>query len=119
MKRAEISGARTKKVLLSRKLALRKWQARTLRLMSNPKPILRAKCGGEAALLRPALYPPRRQLPAIFSSGSLEYGGNPPPRLRRRLIASVEHRHDEHPTRMLAAVHLVSSASDRTTSFAL
>jgi hypothetical protein len=41
-------------------------------------------------------------------------------RLRHRhLTAGVEHHHDEHPTRAIAAVHLVSSASDRTTYFVL
>ena len=42
------------------------------------------------------------------------------PRLRHRhLTAGVEHHHDEHPTRTIAEVHLVSSASDRTTYFVL
>jgi len=50
----------------------------------------------------------------------LEYGGNLHRRHRpSRLIASVEHHHDEHPTRTNAEVHLVSSASDRTTLFVL
>jgi hypothetical protein len=41
-------------------------------------------------------------------------------RLRHRhLTAGVEHHHDEHPTRIIAAVRLVSSASDRTTYFVL
>jgi hypothetical protein len=87
------------------------------RLMSNRKQILRAKCVGKA-LLRPVLNPLGRQLPAISSNGSLEYI-----RARRLLLrlltAGAEHHHDEHPTRTIAAVHLVSSASDRTTYFVL
>jgi hypothetical protein len=88
--------------------------------MSNRKQILRARCTGEVVLLWPALSPLGHQLLVTFSSGSLEYGGNP--RLRHRpsrLIESVEHHHDEHPTRIIAAVHLVLSASDRTTFFFL
>src|SRR5262245_19486077 len=121
MKTAEISGVRTKKVRLSRKLALHKWQARTLRQMSNRKQILKAKCVGEA-LRRPALFPLRhRQLPVISFKNSLEYIPARRPHLLHpnRLAAGVEHHHDEHPTRTIAAVHLVSSASDRTTFFVL
>jgi hypothetical protein len=88
------------------------------RLMSNLKQILRAQCVGEA-LLWPALSPLRRQLPAISSNGSLECIRARRLRLRHRhLTAGVEHHHDEHPTRTIA-VHLVSFASDRTTSFLL
>jgi hypothetical protein len=50
----------------------------------------------------------------------LEYTRDRRPRHRHsRLIASVEQHHDEHPTRAIAAVHLVRFASDRTTSFVL
>jgi hypothetical protein len=49
-----------------------KWQARTHRLMSNRKQILRAKYVGEARLLGPVLSPLRRQLRAISFNGSLE-----------------------------------------------
>jgi hypothetical protein len=87
--------------------------------MSNQKLILRERFGDEA-LLWPALFPLQRQLPAIFSKSSLEYTGNQ--RLHhclRLLTAGVEHNHDEHPTRIFAAMHLVSFASDRTTSFVL
>jgi hypothetical protein len=109
-----------KKVRTNRKVPLRRWQAQTHRLMSNRKQILRAKCGGEGLLLRPALYPLRRQLPEISFNGSLECIHARRPRLRHRhLTAGVEHHHDEHPTRTIAAVHLVSSASDRTTYFVL
>src|SRR5215470_2395003 len=110
MRKAEISEARTKKMPPIRKLEPPRWQARTPRLMSNRKPILRAKCAGEPVLLRPALSPLPRQLPGIFSSDSLGYGGSQRPRpRRRRLIASVGHHNDEHPTRIIAAVYLVSS----------
>jgi hypothetical protein len=89
------------------------------RLMSNRKQTLRAKCVGKALLL-PVLYPLPRQLPAISSNGSLECIRARHLRLRHRhLTAGVEHHHDEHPTRTIAAVHLVSSASDRTTYFVL
>ena len=98
------------------KMLLPKWQAQTHRLMLNPKQILRAKYAGKAVLLWLALSPLQRQLLAIFSSGSLECVGNPRRRHRpRRLIASVEHHNDEHPTRIIAAARLVSSTSDRTT----
>jgi hypothetical protein len=104
----------------SRKMRPRKWRVQTHRLMSNQKQILRGKCGGEAVLLWPALSPLRRLHPAIFSSGYLEYTVNRRLHQRRhRLTAGVEHHPDEHPTRIIVAVHLVSSASDRTTSFAL
>ena len=87
--------------------------------MSNRKRIHRAKCADEA-LRWPALFPLRRQLLVISSNGSLEYIGNQRLLLRhRRLTAGVEHHHDEHPTRTIAALRLVSSASDRTTSFLL
>ena len=119
MRKAGISQAATKKVRINRKLPLRRWQAQTHRLMSNLKQILRAKCAGEALPWRERSLL-RRQLPAISSKSSLEYGGNPPPRHRHRhLIASVEHHQDEHPTRIIATMHLVSSASDRTTLFVL
>ena len=102
-----------------RKMPLPRWQAQTHRLMSNRKQILRAKCGGEGLLLRPALFPVQRQLPEISSNGSLEYTGNLRLRHRHlRLTVGVEQQ-DEHPTRTIAAVHLVSCASDRTTYFAL
>jgi hypothetical protein len=85
--------------------------------MSNRKQILRGKSVGEA-LPWPAPFPLQRQLPAIFSNGSLEYTRDRRHR-HLRLIAGVEQQHDEHPTRIIAAVHLVSSASDRTTYFVL
>jgi hypothetical protein len=98
-----------------RKMPLPKWQAQMLRLMSNRKQILRAKCVGEA-LLWPALSPLRAPLPAISFKRSLESTrARRLPRRHRRLTAGVEHHHDEHPTRIIAAVHLASSASDRTT----
>jgi hypothetical protein len=88
--------------------------------MSNQKQILKAKCDAEAVLQWPALSPLRRHLPAISSKSSLEYTGNQRRRHRHRLLtAGVEHHHDEHPNRTIAAVDLVSSASDRTTSFVL
>ena len=119
MKKVGISQAGTKKMPPPRKLPLRRWQALTHRLMSSRKQILKAKCDGEA-LLWPALFPLRRQLPVISSKRSLEYAGNRHLRHRhRRLTAGVEHHHDEHPTRTIATVHLASSASDRTTLFLL
>ena len=112
--------ATTKKTPAIRKMPRRRWLARMHRLMSNRKQILKAKCVGEALLLWPVLYPLRRQLPEISSNGSLECIRARRPRLRHRhLTAGVEHHHDEHPTRTFAAVHLVSSASDRTTYFVL
>ena len=99
----------------NRKLPLRRWQALTHRRMSNRKRILKAKCAG-VVLRWPALFPLRRQLPVIFSKRSLEYVHARHLRLRhRRLTAGVEHHHDEHPSRTIATVHLVSSVSDRTT----
>src|SRR4029453_10282148 len=119
MRKAGISEAGTKKMPPPRKLPPRRWQAQTHRLMSNQKRILRAKCASEA-LRWPALSQLRRQLLAISSSGSLEYAVNRHLHQRRsRLTADVEHHHDEHPTRTNAEVHLVSSASDRTTLFVL
>jgi len=119
MTRAEISEARTKKVRTNRKVPLRRWQAQTHRLMSNRKRILRAKYASEALPWR-ARSPLRRQLLVISSKRSLEYVRARRLRLRhRRLTAGVEHHQDEHPTRIIATVHLVSSASDRTTLFVL
>src|SRR5207244_13326474 len=115
MKKAGISQAETKKVRTNRKLPLRRWQAQTHRRMSSRKRILKAKCVG-GALRWPALFPLRPQLPVIFSKRSLEYVRARHLRLRHRpLTAGVQLHHDEHPTRTIAAVHLVSSASDRTT----
>src|SRR5438128_12338670 len=108
-----------KKTPAIRKMPRRRWLAQMHRLMSNRKQILKAKCVGEA-LLWPMLYRQRRQLPAISSNGSLECIRARRLRHRHRhLTAGVEHHHDEHPTRTIAAVHLVSSASDRTTYFVL
>ena len=119
MRKAGISEAGTKKMPPPRKLPLRRWQAQMHRLMSNRKQILRAKCAGEA-LRWPALFPLRRQLPVISSKRSLEYIRARRLRLRHsHLTAGVEHHHNEHPTRTIAAVHFVSSASDRTTYFVL
>ena len=102
-----------------RKLPLRRWQAQTHRRMSSRKRILKAKCV-DGALRWPALFPLRRQLPEISSNGSLEYAINRRLHQRlRRLTDGVEHHHDEHPIRTIATVHLVSSASDRTTLFVL
>src|SRR4030095_5254247 len=110
MKKAGISQAGTKKMPPLRKLPPRKWQAQTHRLMSNRKRILRAKFASEALLQR-ALCLRRRQLPAISSKRSLEYIHARRLHLRHRLTAGVEHHRDEHPTRIIAAVDLVSSTS--------
>jgi hypothetical protein len=119
MKRAEISRVRTKKVLLSRKLALRKWQARTLRQMSNRKQTLKAKCASEALQSLAPLSLLRHRLPAISFKNSLEYVRSKRRLSHRHLTVGVELRHDERPTTIITAVHSVSSASDRTTSFSL
>jgi hypothetical protein len=80
--------------------------------MSNRKQILKGKCVGEA-LLWLALSPLRRQLPVIFSNGSLVYTRGRRP--HHRLTASVEQHRDEHPIRTIYARHVGGSASDRTT----
>src|SRR3982750_4818773 len=100
----------TKKTLAIRKLQPRKWQARTHRLMSSRKQILKEKCVGEALLLWLALSPLPRQLLVIFSNESLECIRARRLRLRpRHLTAGVERHHDEHPIRTIAAVHYVNS----------
>ena len=103
----------------NRKVPLRRWQAQTHPLMSNQKRTLRAKYAS-AVLQWPARSLLRRKLHVISFKRSLEYIRARRLRLRhRRLTAGVEHHHNEHPTRIIATVHLVSSASDRTTYFVL
>ena len=95
-------------------MPLRKWQAQTQRLMSNRKPIPKAKFGGEEVLLWAGRFRLRRRLPATFSSGSLEYGANRRlPRRRRHPTAGAEH--DELSTRDFAPERIGNFASDRST----
>ena len=88
------------------------------RLMSNRKLTLKEKYDGELLLPQPALSPLRRPLSAISSNGCLECTRDRHLRHHLRLIAAVE-QHDEPPTRIITAVYVVSSASDRTTLFVL
>src|SRR5262245_40926800 len=120
MRKAEISGARTKKVLLSRKLGPPRWRVRTHRRMSNRRPTRKAKCGSEALRELGPPNPLRHRLPAISSRSFLGYVRVR--RLRPRHLhrhAGVEQHQDEHPIRTIATVHLVGSASNRTTLFVL
>ena len=94
----------TKKMPAIHKLPLRKWQAQTQRLMSNRKPIRKAKSGGEAVLLWPGGFQLRRQRRATFSNGSLEYTRDRRLRRRpRRRPAVGTEQHDESPVRKTAA----------------
>ena len=108
------SEAPTKKARTNRRLLLRKWQAQTLRLMWNRKPIQQAKSAGEAAL-RPGLFLLRRPLRSgTFFSGFLEFARA---RLRRhprlRLASAV--RHNEPPLTVTTAARFGRLADDRST----
>ncbi len=71
-----------RKVPITGKAPLRRWQVQTHRLMSNRKPILRGACDGEPVLLRLGPFRQRRRRRATFFNGSLEYTRDR--RLRRR-----------------------------------
>jgi hypothetical protein len=117
MVREGISEATTKKVRTNRRLPLRKWQAQTLRLMSNRKQILREKCAGEKMLLRPALSPPLPLPPprATSSNGFLEYILARHRLHRRRPAGSSAQPQDEPSVRIAPAARINSSADDRST----
>jgi len=111
------SEAPTKKARTNRRLLLRKWQAQTLRLMWNRKPIQQAKSAGEAAL-RPGLFLLRRPLRSgTFFSGFLEFARA---RLRRhhrlhRLQLASAARHNEPPLTVTTAARFGRLADDRST----
>jgi hypothetical protein len=105
-----------RKVPITGKAPLRRWQVQTHRLMSNRKPILRGACDGEPVLLRLGRFRQRRRRRATFFNGSLEYTRDR--RLRRRpprRAAGVEH-HDELSARTTHGRTYPSFAYDRPTT---
>ena len=98
------------------KMPLRRWQAQTPRLMSNPKPTLKAKSGGEPVLLQPGRFRPRQPPPVTSFSGSLEHTRDR--HLRRRLrppIAGAD-QHNESLVRNTAAEQNRQSDYDYSTT---
>jgi len=102
--------ATTKKVQTNRRVPLCKWQAQTLRLMSNQKLIPREKCGGEETLPWHALSRPHPPPRATSSNGSLEHTLARRRRLRR-LTASAQVQ-DEFSVRIAITVRIGSLADD-------
>jgi hypothetical protein len=85
------------------KMPLRRWQARTHRLMSNRKQILKGKSGGERVLLWPERFRLRHQPPAISFNGSLEYARDRHLRRRPRRPVVGADPHNESPIGNTAA----------------
>src|SRR5690348_9949199 len=103
MTKAAISEARTKKLRPNRKLAPPKWQAQTPHLMSNPKPTLKAGCGGEPMLLQPGRFRLRQHPPVTSFSGSLEDTRDRHRRRRPPRPAAGVDQHNESLVRNTAA----------------
>ena len=112
MMREATSEATTKKVQTNRRVPLCKWQAQTLRLMSNQKQIPKEKCADEEMLPWLALSRPHPPPRATSSNGSLEY--ILARRRRRRLTASAQVQ-DESSVRIAITVRIGSLADDRPT----
>ena len=112
---------RMRKVPITGKAPLRRWQVPTPRLMSNRKPTRKERCDGEPALLWLALFRLRRHRRHVtFSNGSLEDTRDRRLRRRpRRPAADAEQQHDELPIRTLTAGRISSLACDRSTSSVL
>ena len=92
-----------RKVPITRKALLCRWQVPTPRLMSNPKQIRKERCDGEPALLW--LAPCLRRPPRLATSfnGSLECIRSRRLRRRPRRPAAGAEQHDEPPVRTTAA----------------
>ena len=104
--------ATTKKVQTNRRVPLCKWQAQTLRLMSNQKQILKEKCAVEEMLPWPGLSRPHPPPRATSSNGSLEYILAS----RRRRLAVSAQVQDESSVRIAITVRVGILADDRPTS---
>jgi len=110
MMREGTSEPTTKRVQTNRRVPLCKWQAQTLRLMSNQKQIPREKCAGEETLPWHALSRPHPPPRATSSNGSLEHT-LARRRRRRRLTASAQVQ-DEFSVRIAITVRIGSLAED-------
>jgi len=88
---------RMRKVPITGKAPLRRWQVQTHRLMSNRKPILRGACDGEPVLLRLGRFRQRPPRPATSFNGSLECIRSL--RLRPHRPAAGAEQQDEFPVR--------------------
>src|SRR5438270_4577248 len=93
-----------RKVPITGKVPLRRWQVQMPRLMSNPKQIRKGASGGERALLWLVPFRLRRHRRRVTSfNGSLERARDRHLcRPLRRLAAGAE-QHDELPVRTAAA----------------
>ena len=95
-----------RKVPITGKAPLRRWQVQTHRLMSNRKPILRGACDGEPVLLRLGRFRQRRRRRATFFNGSLEYTRDRRLRRRPRRRAAGAEQQDELWSEPLPQDHL-------------
>jgi len=86
-----------RKVPITGKAPLRRWQVPTPRLMSNRKPTRKERCDGEPALLWLALCLRRPPRPATSFNGSLECIRSL--RLRPHRPAAGAEQQDEFPVR--------------------
>src|SRR6266480_5796662 len=93
-----------RKVLITGKAPLRRWQVQMPRLMSNPKQIRKGASGGERALLWLVPFRLRRhRRRAISFNGSLERARDRHLCRPLRRLAAGAVQHDEHPVRTTAA----------------
>src|SRR6266403_4551047 len=114
----EISEVRMRKVPITGKAPLRRWQVQMPRLMSNPKQIHKGASGGGRVFLWLALFRLRRHRRRVTSfNGSLEDTRDRRLRRRpRRPAVDAEQQHDEPPIRTLTAGRISSLACDRSTT---
>jgi len=111
-----------RKVPITGKAPLRRWQVQMPRLTSNPKQIRKGASGGERALLWLVPFRLRRHRRRVtFSNGSLEDTRDRRlrRRSRRRPVADAEQQHDELPIRTITAGRISSLAYDRSTTSVL
>ena len=108
-----------RKVPITGKAPLHRWQVQMRRLMSNPKQIRKEACDGGRVLLWLAPFPLRRHRRRVTSfNGSSERARDRRLRRRprRRPAAGVEQQHDELPIRTITARRISSLAYDRPTT---
>ena len=110
---------RMRKVPITGKAPLRRWQVPTPRLMSNPKQIRKGASGGARALLWLVLFRLRRHRRRVTSfNGSSERARDRHLCRRPRRLAVGAVQHDELPVRTTAAGYR-QFAYDRSTTSVL